>query len=901
MIVESIKVSYWRNIVRDLLAVGPFSENLNVVYAPNGSGKSSVFEALRRGLMDRHNITGEDINQIRPWGKGLAPKVIVEFKHNGNSFRITKQFIHAPMSLLEKKRGGVYEADANGREADEKLKELLAINPPAKGLSKAEHWGWAQALWAPQGSLAIGTLSNDVVSDIREILGAHLAAGGSSEVEKEINRRYDKYFTGNKGNLKKGKDAPPSVGFKEKLKKAEQDFLDAKQSHEDFQRTSADVEAFRAQSAKCYQDRERIKALLASTENEVKKYIGLKNDKTRNEKDAEIHGSRHRELNGLIQGIETDEKTLANELEQIGSVKEEVKTKKEELATAEEHFKTCKEAVDNTKTIEAEVGKMNAVAEDARSFVDISSRLSDLWEKLSNISAAGESLRGYESQKETIKAPDSKTLKAISKAITDRETINVKIEASLMNVEVMAETGLTLDVMKGDTPGPFRIDQGSTNVFKGSPEVSLRIPEVATIRAWGPTGSVEELRRELDKIEKNILKLTEPYGTAELATLEDLCAKVGKIDQDIEAEKLKIKTLLGKEDQVNLEMNRKDLEKTHATILEIHPEWAINQPDTEKLKLEADKAAKSLEKQKDETSRKLDEARDNVNDLEKNIRVLEAKIEGMEKTIKQIEDRLNTLKKDNRTPEQRKKELGEISISWDAAKTKLEDVENRLKYFHDDPEKVAEKFRSEKESLEDQYSECKEKENVAIGSLRELSNSGSYSLLAEVNERISQLKMELERAELEQESIKLLHDTVDAVRKEALASVSKPVEDEATEILNFICGADLGRICLGGSFEPAEITPDSCDFNVGLANLSGGEREQLYFSVRLALADVLAQQERQLVVLDDVLTATDSARLARVLNVLEERAKKLQIIVLTCQPERYQPLVSAKFFDLCAA
>ena len=91
--------------------------------------------------MDRHNITGEDINQIRPWGKSLAPKVIVEFKHNGNSFRITKQFIQAPMSLLEKKRGELYEPDANGREADEKLKELLTINPPAKGLSKAEHWG----------------------------------------------------------------------------------------------------------------------------------------------------------------------------------------------------------------------------------------------------------------------------------------------------------------------------------------------------------------------------------------------------------------------------------------------------------------------------------------------------------------------------------------------------------------------------------------------------------------------------------------------------------------------------------------------------------------------------------------------------------------------------------------
>ncbi|MGC8605655.1 MAG: AAA family ATPase, partial [Desulfomonilaceae bacterium] len=520
MIVKSISVSNWRNIKRQVY-MGPFLEALNIIYAPNGSGKSSLFEALRRGLMDRHNVKGEEINAIQPWNSGLTPEVTVEFSHNGDSYKITKKFIQSPSSLLEKFLKGRYESFADGRKADEILQESLTKNPPTKGLSRAEHWGWAQALWVPQGELALGSLSNDVLSDIRGVLSAHLGSGGSSKVEKEINRLYDQYFTST-GKLKKGKDAPPSVGFKEQLNKAEQDFVSAEQSYEDFQRTSADVETFQAQSAKCYQDRERIKALLASTENEVKKYIELKNEKTRNEKDAEIHGSRHRELNGLIEGIETEEKALANELKQIGSLKEEVKTKKEELVTAEGYFKACKESADNTKTIEAEVGKMNAVAEDARSFADISSRLSDLREKLSNISAAAESLRDYESQKETIKAPDSKTLKTISKAITDRENINVKIEASLMNVEVMAETGLTLDVMKGDTPGPFTINQGSINVFKGSPEVSLRIPEVATIRAWGPTGSVEELRRELDKVEKNILKLTEPYGTADLATLDDL-------------------------------------------------------------------------------------------------------------------------------------------------------------------------------------------------------------------------------------------------------------------------------------------------------------------------------------------------------------------------------------------
>ena len=49
--------------------------------------------------------------------------------------------------------------------------------------------------------------------------------------------------------------------------------------------------------------------------------------------------------------------------------------------------------------------------------------------------------------------------------------------------------------------------------------------------------------------------------------------------------------------------------------------------------------------------------------------------------------------------------------------------------------------------------------------------------------------------------------------------------------------------------------------------------------------------------LDDVLTATDSGRLARVMAVLEEAAERLQVLILTCHPERYRGLRQGRFFD----
>jgi uncharacterized protein YhaN len=124
------------------------------------------------------------------------------------------------------------------------------------------------------------------------------------------------------------------------------------------------------------------------------------------------------------------------------------------------------------------------------------------------------------------------------------------------------------------------------------------------------------------------------------------------------------------------------------------------------------------------------------------------------------------------------------------------------------------------------------------------------------------------------------------------------VEESASYYFHRIAGTSLGEIGLGESLAPESVRPARADEAVDEAALSGGEREQLHLSVRLALAGVLAKDERQLLVLDDVLTATDAGRLLRVQAVLEEAADRLQIVILTCHPERYAGLSAAERIDV---
>ncbi len=154
------------------------------------------------------------------------------------------------------------------------------------------------------------------------------------------------------------------------------------------------------------------------------------------------------------------------------------------------------------------------------------------------------------------------------------------------------------------------------------------------------------------------------------------------------------------------------------------------------------------------------------------------------------------------------------------------------------------------------------------------------------------------REQLHIEAIRLLHDTLQEQKREVMHSVIGPVRLRANQLLQRIAGTRFQDIRFDESLLPSGVAPRSLGEPVSLDEISGGEREQLYFAVRLALASVAFGEERQLVVLDDVFTYTDTPRLARIAAILEETADQFQIIMLTCHPERYRGLPKATFFDM---
>ena len=194
MILHSITVENWRNFLGECF-VGPFNEGLNILHAPNATGKSTLFEALQRALMDNHNTAGEEVRRLRPWGRNLSPRVTVEFTVGGVKYRVTKKFLDWPKSLMERFEEGRFTPLAEGPGADEGARKLFTASGPKKGLSRPEHWGLRQILWAPQGRVEMGELSGDLLDDIRKTAAEQVVDDRARAVENALKNRYEAIFT----------------------------------------------------------------------------------------------------------------------------------------------------------------------------------------------------------------------------------------------------------------------------------------------------------------------------------------------------------------------------------------------------------------------------------------------------------------------------------------------------------------------------------------------------------------------------------------------------------------------------------------------------------------------------------------------------------------------------------
>lgn len=896
MILRSIAVQGWRCFANPI-SIGPFADGLNVLHAPNATGKSTLFEALLRGLLDGYRVSGRDVETLRPWGRALAPTVTVEFSHDGGEYRMKKRFLDHPVAELERRENGSFVRMAEGEAADEKIRAILTRNPPGRGLSRPENWGLAQVLWAPQGDLAIDKLSGDLVADIRTALGVQVAGPGSGPLEERIEASYLRFFTAG-GQYRRGKDAPTVVRLRESLQVAVEAQRVAREQQRAFEEAARRVEDLRARRAQARRDADALTKSLRDARARAEAYKDILSNKAQRIERVKAAEAQHDRLKQRIDAIKNTAKDLADVRSVLTQLRSELPSWVREVEQREKEAARMQTALEDVRKTRDANEATRQRAELAGRYLDELRRASALGDRLRRIAVASEALVQHKLERSRCVAPDAKTLRAIRKATKDRDDAGMRLDAALITLEIVPQKAGAMVVVSGEQPGEFSLSTGMPAQVKGSPEVVVDLRGVARLRARGPAGSIAEIRAEREKAVQKLKALTEVFGTADLEVLEALQDKATELDERLAAAQTQIDTLLSGETTEQIETERATLAAVISRIVADDPDWRDTPPDAPALRATAEASKRTFLAALDTAEVARDAAQAALITANQQRSTISVRIEETEGRERSLATTLTELTNDGKSEAKRETELKGIALAWDAARAGLEEIEAKLAEFGEDPGAAVTTLEKQLQAADDTATKALEQEKSEEGRLTQISGQGPYSALARAEEEVARLNREIASEELQMAAIRLLRMTVEQARNAALAAIAAPVETAATRTLQRIAGNRLGRVQLGEAFEPTQMTPGIADAPVSIESMSGGEREQIYLATRLALADVLAQGERQLVVLDDVLVATDSGRFARVMRILEEAAQRLQLLILTCHPERYLGLEGARFFDL---
>ena len=140
-----------------------------------------------------------------------------------------------------------------------------------------------------------------------------------------------------------------------------------------------------------------------------------------------------------------------------------------------------------------------------------------------------------------------------------------------------------------------------------------------------------------------------------------------------------------------------------------------------------------------------------------------------------------------------------------------------------------------------------------------------------------------------------------------MTNVGTTLNEKAEKIIKRLTGERYSEVKINESdLAIKAYEPNAGKFiNVGL--LSNGTIDQMYFAMRLAIADMVEGDARLPVILDDAFTQYDDDRLNNTIKFLLEHSKLRQVILFTCR-EREMEIVKnlgalkrVNYYDLSTA
>lgn len=895
MILHRIYVENWRKL-RAPVELAPLSESVNIIHGPNEAGKSTIMDAICRGFFDRHNTGGEAMKSRRPWGSTLGPTVEMEFGQDGQRYRLKKRFLDDTMAELSVRRDGAWEKLSQGGSADERIVELAFGDQAGRGLSKPEHWGLGQVLWAQQGSAAQIEVGDSQQGRLREALKVTLDSTQGETIEQAVAERYNQSYTPG-GKWRSGqKNKAEVLELQEQLEEAREQKLELERQRNDLDELAHKLSAREDEYEQIEEELDQTERERAARRKELDALQARQREYEKLQADARETTSRWERLNEHSNRIAEAEKKRDEAAAEVSRKTQRHDRSREALQQIRSDHDTRKAACDALSDEVQRAGKALKSAERLVRWLEIGAQLDDLKRRLAQADKQRERLQEARRELDELIAPDTKALKALRTLHRDIENKQAEVNAASLTVRLEPECELTISIeADGESRPAHPIDQPER--FQALSTMGLHIEGVGRLRIRAGQSDAATLADELARLKGKWAQKSSPFGHTELDKLEELSARRQQMEN-------RVKQMRDQADEAD------DPDALNDRIQKLQAERATLLAEDESLKAEtcdlpeARDRKRSAQREADETHARHQEA----------LRLLETLSDGLEKARKDEVDAKSALdsatnmlqflrdeakklsEEDGLDAATRRTQLIEARQAMDAARQRLEATE---------PPPVADladdvaKLETQVGALqEDRYRLGREIATLSRD-VERAGGQGLYSRYVEATERWETLDRRYARARLDAEAIALLNDTLQKHKRDVFESVLEPIRSIVVSSMQDLMGPGYDRVSFDERLRPTAVRPTAREVEAGIDDLSFGTREQLMLLVRLALARLLGREgQRQCVILDDPLVNTDRPRQRAALRVLEKAATETQILIFTCHPTAYQGLSDASAFDM---
>lgn len=862
------------------VTIEPRPAGITIIEGDNEIGKSSIAEALWLIFEQNDDSSSQLVKGLKPAGRDAATEIEVVVSSGEFRFRYFKRFHRGARTELE-----VFEPRRellSGREAHNRAREILDRT------IDRQLWN---ALRLQQGAslepLAAGE-HQPLLSALGAAAGELLGGDRERTLYDRIEQEYERYFTAAAGRERTSGDGPNAPRLRRDRDEAQLhvERLVARISElEDRAIRSAELGTELAALAEKRAASEARRSELAA-QDENRKQLSIAVEAAGNR--VRVLEANIRELSAALKARGDAATALARRIEACAEAELALKASAAPLEAAKAGLEL---AGPEKLAAESALAAAREAETTAESFVRLAERelqAQQMAERLERIERHEPELRAIVAWLNACPI-DERALKEIESAERALARAEAQRDAAGATIEVTAPETVTLAIDgKAVEVSPERPLRGRV---PGETTLAFDDGVVLTVRAGQQAQDLAEVYR---RAERELSGMLRQKRVASGEEARNVLLERGKKD---ERRRSLAEQLRGDLRDLAADDLREKLGRERAAITEMATRLGPDRPatldDAKRLRDQASTAREGAEAAAGSAVARWEGANAKFQEIDRATFQKNERLSALKDEIERAKADIDRFS-DEETVDSIERRIAELRSEHEAEAASLARAQQSLAAATDVSAELAEAIVEIQRADASLARISTERASIA-GVLEDAGADGLHGQLVEAEQRLVAAEQELAAFERRANAARTLFEAMRKRRDEARENYAEPLQKQIEALGRKVLG-DSFRIELTDDLRIAKVARQGAEFEI--SQLSVGLREQLAVLTRLACAALVSDGGGAPVVLDDIFGWADPARLRMLGPVLAEAAKDTQVLLFTCNPQRFESVVPARVIRL---